>query len=158
MGYKCNTDAQRRWSVRKSPIFETGFCQLRILAVSNTIANWTSPLLGPNLKSSNGFSIFQKETLHPVDLTETLIKLRQERELIGRAILSLTRLESGRQRKGGRTPKPIAAVTGKRRGRPPGSQNRLRLDGAPPGTVRPEGRRSQTEQPEIIRRPQPVAE
>ncbi|MCC6857154.1 MAG: hypothetical protein IT158_01260 [Bryobacterales bacterium] len=58
-----------------------------------------------------------------MDVTKILAELRQEREQIEEAILSLERLARGRGRRRGRPPAWMAAVT-KKRGRPPGSKNK----------------------------------
>jgi hypothetical protein len=66
-----------------------------------------------------------------MDVSKILAELRQEREQIEQAILSLEMLARGRGRKRGRPPAwmsqlpaPTAAVTPKRRGRPPGAKNK----------------------------------
>ena len=60
-----------------------------------------------------------------MDVAKILAELRQEREQIEEAILSLEQLARGRNRKRGRPPAWMAAVTApKRRGRPPGSKNK----------------------------------
>ena len=51
-----------------------------------------------------------------------LADLRQEREQIEEAILTLERLAKGRGKRRGRPPAWMSAL--KRRGRPPGSKNR----------------------------------
>ena len=51
-----------------------------------------------------------------------LLELRQEREQIEEAIMTLERLAAGRGRRRGRPPAWMTAV--KRRGRPPGSKNK----------------------------------
>ena len=51
-----------------------------------------------------------------------LTDLRQEREQIEEAIVTLERLARGRGRRRGRPPAWLSAL--KRRGRPPGSRNR----------------------------------
>jgi len=58
-----------------------------------------------------------------MDVTKILAELRQEREQIEEAILSLERLARGRGRRRGRPPAWMTAVT-KKRGRPPGSKNK----------------------------------
>ena len=58
-----------------------------------------------------------------MDVTKILTELRQEREQLEEAILSLERLASGRGRRRGRPPSWI--VEAKRRGRPPGSKNKV---------------------------------
>jgi len=59
-----------------------------------------------------------------MDVAKILSELRQEREQIEEAILSLERLARGRGRRRGRPPAWMSAVTTKRRGRPPGSKNK----------------------------------
>jgi len=54
-----------------------------------------------------------------VDIVKMLAELRQEREQIEEAIITLERLATGRGRRRGRPPAWMTAV--KRRGRPPGS-------------------------------------
>jgi len=56
-----------------------------------------------------------------MDLLKMLADLRQEREQIEEAILTLERLARGRGRRRGRPPAWMATI--KRRGRPPGSKN-----------------------------------
>ena len=55
-----------------------------------------------------------------MDLLKMLADLRQEREQIEEAILTLERLARGRGRRRGRPPAWMATI--KRRGRPPGSK------------------------------------
>ena len=57
-----------------------------------------------------------------MDVTKMLTELRQEREQIEEAIMTLERLARGRGRRRGRPPAWMAAI--KRRGRPPGSKNK----------------------------------
>jgi hypothetical protein len=57
-----------------------------------------------------------------MDVTKILAELRQEREQLEEAILSLERLARGRGRRRGRPPAWMAEA--KRRGRPPGSKNK----------------------------------
>ena len=57
-----------------------------------------------------------------MDVMKMLADLRQEREQIEEAILTLERLARGRGRRRGRPPAWMAAI--KRRGRPPGSTNK----------------------------------
>lgn len=67
-----------------------------------------------------------------MDVSKILAELRQEREQIEEAILSLERLARGRGRRRGRPPAWMAAMnvtTPKRRGRPPGSKNKSSLSG-----------------------------
>ena len=59
-----------------------------------------------------------------MDLTKILAQLRQERERIDRAILSLEPLAGYRGRKRGRPPGGMSETTTKGRGRPPGSKNK----------------------------------
>jgi hypothetical protein len=58
-----------------------------------------------------------------MDVSKILADLRQEREQIEEAILSLERLMRGRGKRRGRPPAWLA-TTQKRRGRPPGSKNK----------------------------------
>jgi hypothetical protein len=57
-----------------------------------------------------------------MDVLKMLTELRQEREQIEEAIVTLERLARGRGKRRGRPPAWMAAI--KRRGRPPGSKNR----------------------------------
>jgi hypothetical protein len=59
-----------------------------------------------------------------MDVANILRELRQEREQLEEAILSLERLARGRGRRRGRPPGWMAEITAKRRGRPPGSKNK----------------------------------
>jgi hypothetical protein len=59
-----------------------------------------------------------------MDVTKILNELRQEREQIDEAILSLERLARGRGRRRGRPPAWMSETSVKRRGRPPGSKNK----------------------------------
>lgn len=59
-----------------------------------------------------------------MDITKMLAELREERENIEQAILTLERLASGRGRRRGRPPAWMTAI--KRRGRPPGSKNKAK--------------------------------
>ena len=58
-----------------------------------------------------------------MDVNKILVELRQERQQIEEAIISLERLARGRGRRRGRPPAWLAMATEKRRGRPPGSKN-----------------------------------
>jgi DNA invertase Pin-like site-specific DNA recombinase len=58
-----------------------------------------------------------------------LADLRQEREQIEEAILSLERLARGRGKRRGRPPAWMQEV--KKRGRPPGSKNKNKNEGRP---------------------------
>lgn len=57
-----------------------------------------------------------------MDVSKILEELRQEREQLEEAILSLERLALGRGRRRGRPPSWM--VEAKKRGRPPGSKNK----------------------------------
>ena len=61
-----------------------------------------------------------------MDVTKILAELRDERQQIEEAIVSLERLARGRGRRRGRPPSWMSEVTTtvKRRGRPPGSKNK----------------------------------
>jgi hypothetical protein len=58
-----------------------------------------------------------------MDVSKILADLRQEREQLEEAILSLERLALGRGRRRGRPPSWMAVA--KKRGRPPGSKNKV---------------------------------
>jgi hypothetical protein len=62
-----------------------------------------------------------------MDVTKILTELRQEREQIEEAIVTLERLANGRAKRRGRPPAWMTAVSTKRRGRPPGSKNKSTL-------------------------------
>ena len=74
-----------------------------------------------------------------MDVTKILAELKEERQQIEEAILSLERLARGRGRRRGRPPAWLSAeVPMKRRGRPPGSKNKVALQTAaasPKGAV-----------------------
>jgi hypothetical protein len=57
-----------------------------------------------------------------MDVVKILSELRQEREQLEEAIMSLERLSRGRGRRRGRPPAWLADV--KKRGRPPGSKTK----------------------------------
>jgi hypothetical protein len=59
-----------------------------------------------------------------MDVAKMLADLRQEREQIEEAILSLERLARGRGKRRGRPPAWMQEV--KKRGRPPGSKNKTK--------------------------------
>ncbi len=60
-----------------------------------------------------------------MDVNKMLADLRQERQQIEEAILSLERLARGRGRRRGRPPAWLSQIElPKRRGRPPGSKNK----------------------------------
>lgn len=66
-----------------------------------------------------------------MDISKMLVDLRQEREHIEEAILTLERLAQGRGRRRGRPPAWMTEI--KRRGRPPGSKNKPKTE--PKATV-----------------------
>jgi hypothetical protein len=59
-----------------------------------------------------------------MDVLKMLADLRQERQQIEEAILTLERLAQGRGRRRGRPPAWMQTI--KRRGRPPGSKNKAK--------------------------------
>jgi hypothetical protein len=61
-----------------------------------------------------------------MDVAKMLVELRQEREQIEEAILSLERLARGRGKRRGRPPSWMNEV--KKRGRPPGSKNKPKAE------------------------------
>lgn len=61
-----------------------------------------------------------------MDVTKMLAELRQEREQIEEAIMSLERLARGRGKRRGRPPAWMTEI--KRRGRPPGSKNKSKSE------------------------------
>ena len=63
-----------------------------------------------------------------MDVLKMLSDLRQEREQIEEAIMTLERLARGRGRRRGRPPAWMSAI--KRRGRPPGSKNKVKESAA----------------------------
>jgi hypothetical protein len=63
-----------------------------------------------------------------MDVIKMLADLRQEREQIEEAIVTLERLARGRSKRRGRPPAWMQAI--KRRGRPPGSKNKARESAA----------------------------
>ena len=60
-----------------------------------------------------------------MDVSKILAELREERQQIEEAILSLERLAHGRGRRRGRPPAWMSEMATKRRGRPPGSKNKV---------------------------------
>lgn len=70
-----------------------------------------------------------------MDVSKILSELREERQQIEEAILSLERLARGRGRRRGRPPAWMSEVTTKRRGRPPGSKNKVSTANAAKGTA-----------------------
>jgi hypothetical protein len=67
-----------------------------------------------------------------MDVSKILAELRDERQQIEEAILSLERLARGRGKRRGRPPGWLAEAGPKRRGRPPGSKNKTTSTGAAP--------------------------
>ena len=63
-----------------------------------------------------------------MDVLKMLAELRQERDQLEEAILTLERLARGRGRRRGRPPAWMTEL--KRRGRPPGSKNKGRENAA----------------------------
>jgi hypothetical protein len=61
-----------------------------------------------------------------MDVSKILAELKAERQQIEEAIVSLERLALGRGRGRGRPPTWMAELSPKRRGRPPGSKNKVR--------------------------------
>jgi hypothetical protein len=61
-----------------------------------------------------------------MDVIKMLAELRQERDQLDEAILTLERLASGRGRRRGRPPAWMSEI--KHRGRPPGSKNKSKKD------------------------------
>jgi hypothetical protein len=62
-----------------------------------------------------------------MDVTKMLADLRQEREHIEEAIMTLERLARGRGKRRGRPPAWMTEI--KKRGRPPGSKNKPKPEG-----------------------------
>jgi hypothetical protein len=60
-----------------------------------------------------------------MDVAKIVAELKAEREQIEEAIASLERLAQGRVRGPGRPPNWMAEASPKRRGRPPGSKNKV---------------------------------
>ena len=69
-----------------------------------------------------------------MDVTKMLADLREEREQIEEAIISLERLARGRGKRRGRPPAWMTEV--KKRGRPPGSKNKLKLESKASNTAK----------------------
>jgi hypothetical protein len=63
-----------------------------------------------------------------MDVTKILADLRQERDQLEEAILSLERLARGRGKRRGRPPAWMTVA--KKRGRPPGSKNKTQASAA----------------------------
>ena len=69
-------------------------------------------------------AIGRRENIKFMDVLKMLADLRQEREQIEEAILTLERLARGQGKRRGRPPAWMQAL--KRRGRPPGSKNKVK--------------------------------
>ena len=67
-------------------------------------------------------TVERKARLTKMDVLKMLADLRQEREQVEEAIVTLERLARGRGKRRGRPPAWMSAL--KRRGRPPGSKNK----------------------------------
>ena len=70
-----------------------------------------------------------------LDVAKILEELKQEKEQIEQAIITLERLAQGRSPRRGRPPawmSPQGAPAPKRRGRPPGSKNKVNTESANP--------------------------
>jgi hypothetical protein len=66
-----------------------------------------------------------------MDVLKMLADLRQEREQVEEAIVTLERLARGRGKRRGRPPAWMSALSAtKRRGRPPGSKNKSKESAA----------------------------
>jgi hypothetical protein len=66
-----------------------------------------------------------------MDVLKMLAELRQERAMIEEAIIVIERLARGGKRPRGRPPAWMSAASApKRRGRPPGSKNKLKANDA----------------------------
>jgi hypothetical protein len=95
------------------------------------LENGVQPLLQDNLllvscslsrtKASFHITKLLGDPIH-MDINKMLAELRNEREQIEEAIMTLERLARGRGRRRGRPPAWMSMI--KRRGRPPGSKNR----------------------------------
>jgi len=70
-----------------------------------------------------------------MDVTKILAELREERQQIEEAIISLEKLARARGPRRGRPPSWISGMTAKRRGRPPGSRNKAGAEGAGEGAA-----------------------
>jgi hypothetical protein len=68
-----------------------------------------------------------------MDVSKILADLRQEREQLEEAILSLERLAMGRGRRRGRPPSWMTVT--KKRGRPPGSKNKTMSVSGPKAAI-----------------------
>jgi hypothetical protein len=67
-----------------------------------------------------------------MDVSKILDELRQEKDQLEEAILSLERLAAGRGKRRGRPPTWMSEA--KKRGRPPGSKNKSDVDKAEAGS------------------------
>jgi len=67
-----------------------------------------------------------------MDVSKILTELRDERQQIEEAILSLERLARGRGKRRGRPPSWMSEIATKQRGRPPGSKNKTSIAAAAP--------------------------
>jgi hypothetical protein len=65
-----------------------------------------------------------------MDVNKVLLELRQEREQIEDAIVSLERLARGRGKRRGRPPSWMKQAGARKRGRPPGSTNKAKAEAA----------------------------
>ncbi len=77
-----------------------------------------------------------------MDVSKILSELRDERQQIEEAIVSLERLARGRGRRRGRPPAWLSEMTApvvKRRGRPPGSKNKPAVETAAAAGSAPKG-------------------
>ena len=70
-----------------------------------------------------------------MDVSKILVELREERQQIEEAIISLERLAQGRGKRRGRPPAWMTEMTAKRRGRPPGSKNKVLTQAAGKGVA-----------------------
>jgi hypothetical protein len=59
-----------------------------------------------------------------IDVAKILAELKEEKEQLEQAILTLERLAAGRGPRRGRPPAWMSETSPKRRGRPPGSKNK----------------------------------
>jgi hypothetical protein len=67
-----------------------------------------------------------------IDVAKILEELKQEKEQLEQAIITLERLAVGRSPRRGRPPAWMTEGTApKRRGRPPGSKNKVTVESAP---------------------------
>ena len=78
-------------------------------------------------RSAIPLALSLRYALMQMDIVKMLAALRQEREQIVEAIVTLERLAYGRGKRRGRPPKWMTVI--KKRGRPPGSKNKLETNG-----------------------------